>query len=126
MKVFNHVQIKVSNLTNSKLFYDAIMNILGHDVVLFIDKTVIGYGTTVHDMFEIRLATNETPLSSAVHIAFNAPTLQSVDEFYWTAIGKGGKCNGKPGFRKEYEKGYYAAFVTDPDGHNVEAVYSVK
>ena len=102
------------------------MSILGYHKVLDIENTVIGYGTNVHDMFEIRQANNEASLSQSVHLAFNAPNMQTVDDFYRTAIEKGAKCNGIPGFRPEYEEGYYAAFVIDPDGHNIEAVYKEK
>ncbi len=123
MKLLNHIQIKVKNVHHSRLFYDSVMNILGYHMVLEIKNTVIGYGTSVHDMFEIRQATNATPLSRSVHLAFNAPSSQSVDAFYRVALESGAKCNGKPGFRSEYEEGYYAAFIIDPDGHNIEAVY---
>ncbi len=123
MKLFNHVQIKVKYLAASKQFYDTIMKILGYKTVLEIDNTVIGYGTDVHDMFEIRQSSSEFCLSQSAHIAFNAPNLQCVNEFYQAALEKGARCNGKPGFRAEYEKGYYAAFIIDPDGHNIEAIY---
>lgn len=123
MKLFNHVQIKVKDLEDSQRFYNSIMAVLGYNVVLNIDNIVIGYGTNVHDMFEVRQANNKALLSQAVHLAFNAPTMQSVNDFYDAAIEKGAKCNGPPGFRPEYEEGYYSAFVIDPDGHNIEAVY---
>ena len=55
---------------------------------------------------------------------FNAPSLQSINEFYQTALENGAKCNGKPGFRPEYEEGYYTAFIIGSGGHNVEAVYN--
>jgi predicted lactoylglutathione lyase len=126
VKLFNHVQIKVKELNNSRKFYDSIMDILDYDIVLEIKDTVIGYGTSVHDMFEIRQSTKEAPLSKSVHLAFNAPDLQSVDNFYRIALEQGGQCNGKSGFRPKYEKGYYAAFVIDPDGHNIEVVYMEK
>ena len=126
MKLFNHVQIKVKNLANSRRFYGSIMRVLGYHMVLDIENTVIGYGTNIHDMFEIRQANNEALLSQSVHLAFNAPNMQMVDDFYYTAVEKGAKCNGAPGFRPEYEEGYYAAFVIDPDGHNIEAVYKEK
>ncbi|MBI2120652.1 MAG: VOC family protein [Parcubacteria group bacterium] len=57
------------------------------------------------------------------HIAFGAKNKQEVDDFYKTALASGGKDNGAPGYRKEYLPGYYAAFIFDPDGHNVEAVF---
>lgn len=122
MKIFNHVQIKVKDLKISREFYDRVMSVLGYQVVLEINDVVIGYGTSVHDMFEIRQFDEITPLSKHVHIAFNAPGKESVDAFYHSALAAGGKCNGKPGSKPQYEKGYYAAFVIDPDGHNIEAV----
>ena len=57
-----------------------------------------------------------------VHVAFAAPTREAVDKFYKAALKAGGKDNGAPGVRKEYHPNYYAAFVLDPDGHNLEAV----
>lgn len=123
MKLLNHVQVKVKSLQRSKDFYDSIMSILGYDVVLSIKNTVIGYGTSVHDMFEIRQQSSESVLSKSIHLAFNDTDRQSVDDFYFLALEKGGHCNGKPGLRTEYEEGYYAAFILDPDGHNIEAVH---
>ena len=126
MKLFNHVQIKVKDLERSRKFYDPVMEALGYQVVLEMNDVVIGYGTTVHDMFEIRKFDEESLLSEHVHVAFNASRKESVDAFYRSALANGGKCNGEPGFRPEYEEGYYAAFVIDPDGHNIEAVFSEK
>lgn len=123
MKLFNHVQIKVNDLAKSKKFYDEIMSALGFCRVLEIDGTVIGYGTSKHDMFEIRQTDELAPLSQGIHIAFNAESIDVVDGFYKTGLEQGAKCNGKPGFRLEYEKGYYSAFIIDLDGHNIEAVY---
>ncbi len=123
MGIFNHIQIKVKDLAVSKKFYDNIMKILGYKTVLEIENIVIGYGTDVHDMFEIRQSSSEYLLSQSVHIAFNALNRKCVDEFYQAAIQKGGKSIGTPGLRPEYEEGYYAAFVTDLDGHNIEVVF---
>ncbi|MEQ9115368.1 MAG: VOC family protein [Rickettsiales bacterium] len=123
MKLFNHVQIKVKNLQVSKKFYDAVMQALGYGIVLEHSQIVIGYGTSVHDMFEIRQSGADFPLSKSIHISFNASSIEIVNKFYNTAIILGAKCNGSPGFRPQYEKGYYAAFVIDPDGNNVEAIY---
>lgn len=122
MKLFNHVQIKVNDLLLSKQFYDIIMPALGYNIVLAA-KDVIGYGLSTHDMLEIRQANHEHRLSCNLHIAFNAPSKMAVDDFYHQAIANKAKCNGAPGFRPQYEEGYYAAFVIDPDGHNIEAVF---
>jgi catechol 2,3-dioxygenase-like lactoylglutathione lyase family enzyme len=59
---------------------------------------------------------------SSVHLAFESPTRKAVDAFYKAALEKGAKDNGKPGVRADYGESYYAAFVIDPDGNNIEAV----
>ena len=100
------------------------MDVLGYNVVLEIQDTIVAYGTHVHNMLELRQADQHAPLSSHIHLGFQARSQSYVDQFHHIALEKGGVCNGQPGFRPEYEKGYYAAFVTDPDGHNLEAVYS--
>ncbi len=121
--IFNHVQIKVVDLAHSRKFYDSVMSVLGHRMVLEIEDVVIGYGTSVHDMFEIRQTSELAPLSKSVHIAFNATDKKMVNSFYLVALENGAECNGKPGFRPAYGEGYYAAFVIDPNGHNIEVVY---
>lgn len=73
-------------------------------------------------MFEISQASEELPLSSSAHVAFTAQSEEAVQKFHETAIALGAKNNGAPGLR-DYEEGYYAAFVIDPDGHNLEAVF---
>jgi predicted lactoylglutathione lyase len=58
-----------------------------------------------------------------VHLAFKAADRDTVDEFHRVALAAGYRDNGAPGERPQYHPGYYGAFVLDPDGHNVEAVY---
>ena len=122
--IFNHVQIKVPDLKSSRQFYDVLMQSLNLKVVLNEEPYVIGYGTSVHDMFEIAQSSDEAPLSHHVHIAFQADNKDMVEHFYHTALDHGATCNGKPGYRPQYEEGYYAAFIICPNGHNLEAVYS--
>jgi predicted lactoylglutathione lyase len=126
MKIFNHVQIKVRDLKASRKFYNAIMDGLGYPVVLDIKNNVVGYESSVHDMFEIRQSDAQALLSQSIHLAFNASSIEDVNVFYHTALRNGATCNGKPNFRPKYEEGYYSAFVIDSDGHNIEAVYSTK
>jgi predicted lactoylglutathione lyase len=57
------------------------------------------------------------------HVAFEAKNKEEVENFYKEALAAGGKDNGAPGYRKDYWPGYYAAFVYDADGHNIEAVW---
>lgn len=122
--MFDHIQIKVSDYAESRPFYEAVMKTLSYDVV-FEDENVVGFGTNPHDMFEIRQASEKVPLSAATHIAFVAKSEDAVRAFYQTALELGAKDNGAPDFR-DYEPGYFAAFVIDPNGHNLEAVFKAK
>lgn len=124
--MFDHVQIKVSDLTANRPFYETVLGILGYTVVLEYEGYVVGFGNDPHDMFEVAQASDDAPLSHAVHVAFKAQSKEAVDEFHKTAIGHGAKDNGAPGLRPDYEPGYYAAFVIDPNGHNLEAVFQEK
>ena len=63
-----------------------------------------------------------TEVAKPIHLAFGAETRADVDAFYAAAMAAGGRDNGGPGVRANYHPNYYAAFVLDPDGHNVEAV----
>lgn len=119
--MFDHVQIKVSDYTKSRPFYEAVLDTLGYKVVLEFKDTV-GFGTSPHDMFEVAQADAERPLSVGTHIAFVAKSEDAVRAFYKTALELGAQDNGAPAVR-DYEPGYFAAFVIDPNGHNLEAVY---
>jgi catechol 2,3-dioxygenase-like lactoylglutathione lyase family enzyme len=123
MGVFDHIQIKVASLRDSRNFYETLFRALGYKVVFEIEDVVVGFGNSIHDMFEIRQANERALLSRAIHIAFAAKSEQSVRDFHSAALANGGKDNGAPGLRPEYEGGYFAAFVLDPDGHNLEAVF---
>jgi catechol 2,3-dioxygenase-like lactoylglutathione lyase family enzyme len=121
--VFDHVQIKVDNLKDSGAFYEAVFKSLGYGIVLEFEGVVVGFGNNPHNMFEIRQADESAPVSKAAHIAFTAKSEDAVRDFYSTALAHGGMDNGAPGFRPDYEEGYYSAFVIDPNGHNLEAVF---
>lgn len=121
--MFDHVQIKVSDLKQSLVFYRPVLDTLGYGIVLEYEGVVVGFGTSPHDMFELRQASPTAPLSSHAHIAFTAKSEDAVRAFHATALAHGGTDNGGPGLRPHYEQGYYAAFVTDPNGHNIEAVF---
>ncbi len=122
--MFDHVQIKVSDYSKSRPFYEAVLGVLGYKVVLEFKDTV-GFGTNPHDMFEVAQADAERPLSAGTHIAFVAKSEDAVRSFYQKAIELGAKDNGAPALR-DYERGYFAAFVIDPNGHNLEAVFKAK
>jgi catechol 2,3-dioxygenase-like lactoylglutathione lyase family enzyme len=122
--VFDHVQIKVSDLAASRPFYEAIFGALGYGVVFEIAGVVVGFGTSLHCMFEVRQADETAPVSHCTHIAFTAGSEAAVRAFHAAALAKGARDNGLPRLRPEYEDGYFAAFVIDPNGHNLEAVFS--
>jgi len=121
--MFDHVQIKVEDFVTCRAFYDAVLGALGYGVVFEIAGVVTGFGTGVHDMFEVRRAAEDAPVSRAVHVALKAPSEDAVRDFHAAGLAHGGRDNGAPGLRPEYEAGYFAAFVIDPEGHNVEAVF---
>jgi catechol 2,3-dioxygenase-like lactoylglutathione lyase family enzyme len=121
--MFDHVQIKVTDLDGCRAFYEAVLGALGYRIV-FEAAGVVGIGTSPHDMFEARQAGDDAPLSGCVHAAFRAPSRTAVDAFHRIALERGARDNGPPGLRPEYEPGYYAAFVIDPNGHNLEAVFA--
>lgn len=98
---------------------------LGYGVVFEIEDVVVGFGNDPHDMFEIRQADADSPVSKSTHVAFVTKDEHAVRSFHSTALAHGGKDNGAPGLRPEYEEGYFAAFVIDPDGHNLEAVFKM-
>jgi len=125
--MLHHISFAVSNILKSSNFYDSCLEPLGYRRV-FSSEKFIGYGIEDgNDMFAIAHRENSFQLpESGFHLAFLAPSKKSVDDFFESAISSGGKDNGPPGLRENYGKGYYAAFVYDPDGYHIEAVYKVE
>lgn len=84
----------------------------------FVDD-VAGFG--IGDRLDFWLANGEKATSPTFHLSFSAGTRDQVDTFYKAAMAAGGSDNGKPGLRERHSPNYYAAFVLDPDGQNIEA-----
>jgi catechol 2,3-dioxygenase-like lactoylglutathione lyase family enzyme len=121
MSGFDHAGITVSDYDASVAFYDSSLEPLGMKRLYeqsFPDGRVAGYGVDRSIFF---IATGGD-LSRRVHLAFVAKDHDQVKAFYEAALAVGGRDNGAPGPRDWYHPGYYAAFVFDPDGHNIEAV----
>lgn len=116
--MLDHVTIGITDIEQSKRFYDQALRPLGIEQ-LHADATFAGYGSNEVAVFWIGL--RDHPQSGS-HIAFAAPDRNKVDEFYRAALAAGGRDNGAPGLRPQYHEQYYSAFVLDPDGHNIEAV----
>jgi catechol 2,3-dioxygenase-like lactoylglutathione lyase family enzyme len=121
--MIDHTGIGVAEVGRSANFYDAALGALGMRRVAQIPENLgtdgIGYGLD-HPVFWID---RFHPHSVKQHTAFAAKSRTEVDAFYAAALNAGGIDNGGPGPRKQYAPGYYAAFVLDPDGNNIEAVY---
>jgi catechol 2,3-dioxygenase-like lactoylglutathione lyase family enzyme len=119
--MFDHVKFGVSDYEASKAFY---LKALGPLCVVVVSEGTPAYGVELcqqrGDVSLCLCQTNEKP--AHLHLAFRAASRQQVDAFYRAALDAGGKDNGAPGLRPNYHANYYAAFVIDPDGHNIEAV----
>ena len=125
--MIDHASVSVSDPAASKAFYEAALAPLGYRVVMeFGPVTGLGGPTPgapedapVHADLWLAPAENPTPC----HIAVTASSTAQVDAFHEAALAAGGKDNGGPGERAHYHPGYYGAFVLDPDGNNLEAVF---
>lgn len=118
-RLIDHIQLVVRDLAVSQTFYEAVLRVLG------IPMGGFGEGFFWADEFCVSSADSESAdgkLTGRTHVAFQAQNREMVDEFYEVALRNGGTDNGPPGLR-DYHPGYYAAFVLDPDGNNIEAVY---
>jgi catechol 2,3-dioxygenase-like lactoylglutathione lyase family enzyme len=115
----DHLWLGVSDLGESRRFYEAIAPVLGLRV---------GEGDLPEYVFvagggrHLALVADGRPQAENVHLAFPVASNEAVAEFHRVALAAGYRDNGAPGERPEYHPGYVGAFVLDPDGHNVEAV----
>ncbi|MBB6365662.1 catechol 2,3-dioxygenase-like lactoylglutathione lyase family enzyme [Xanthomonas sacchari] len=123
--MLHHVSFGVRDLAVAGAFYDAALRPLGY-LRVFEDETAIGYGIAEgsDDLFCLKLHDHATAPGPGFHLAFAAATQLQVDAFHRAALQAGGHDNGAPGLRHDYGDAYYAAFVVDPDGHRVEAVFN--
>src|SRR5690349_19441857 len=112
-RLLDHVHLKVTDLSASRRFYDAVLAALGlppindNGDLLEVDELCLSAGS---------------PITTGLHLAFQAADRDAVHRFHAAALAAGGRDNGGPGER-QYHPGYYGAFVLDPDGNTVEAVY---
>jgi catechol 2,3-dioxygenase-like lactoylglutathione lyase family enzyme len=117
--MLDHVTIAVTDILRSQAFYDAALAPLGIERLYAEGELFAGYGVRPRAFFWIGQR-NDKP--TGVHVAFASTDRLTVDAFHRAAISAGGIDNGAPGLRERYHPDYYAAFVLDPDGHNIEAV----
>lgn len=123
--MIDHIGIAASDFAASRRLYEAALAPLGIGLMMEVTPEQtggyrgLGLGRNGKPFFWLG---NGGPRGAGMHIAFVAESRAQVDAFYQAAIAAGGRDNGPPGIRAHYHPNYYAAFVLDPDGINVEAV----
>lgn len=117
--MFDHVKFGVRDYEKSKAFYVAALAPIGIRVGSE-GNPEYGIELYVDDISLCLFRTDQQP--AHLHIAFKATSRSQVDDFHRAALAAGGRDNGAPGVRANYNPNYYAAFVLDPDGHNIEVV----
>ena len=122
--MIDHIGFPVSDYARTKAFYTRALAPLGYTLIVEVQQTendasAAGFGADGKPDFWIG---GEGGLEKPLHVAIAAKDRAAVDAFHKAALTAGGKDNGAPGIRAQYHPHYYAAFVLDPDGHNIEAV----
>jgi catechol 2,3-dioxygenase-like lactoylglutathione lyase family enzyme len=127
--MIDHTGINVSNLALSTAFYESVLATLGYAARLKF-ASAVGFGAKMNGRGDdpggdFWIAQGE-PFVPRSHLAFRADSEAQVGAFHAAALAAGAIDNGAPGWRPHYHPGYYAAFVLDPDGYNIEAVYHAR
>lgn len=113
-RLIDHLDLRVSDYPASRRFYRAVFGALGLGADL-------GDGDDFMDLDELYIsAADGRAVTTHLHLCFQAPDHATVQAFHAAGLAAGGRDNGAPGMR-DYHPGYYAAFLLDPDGHNIEA-----
>jgi catechol 2,3-dioxygenase-like lactoylglutathione lyase family enzyme len=124
--MINHTGINVADLARSKAFYGAALAPLGVGLTLDLGGAA-GFGRLQpragDDPGGAFWIAQGNPHEPRTHIAFTAASRDEVIAFHAAALAAGGGDNGAPGLRPHYHKDYFAAFILDPDGYNIEAVF---
>ena len=124
--VMSHVSLGTNDYPRAKAFYDQVLATLQIRCVMDFPGGA-GYGRKFPEFWiQVPHDGKAANVGNGVHIAFLANSKEEVDAFHAKALSLGGTDDGKPGIRPEYDKGYYAAFVRDLDGHKIEAMLMVE
>ena len=130
--MLHHVSLGALNIEAAARFYDQALAPLGY-VRVWTDLRpgqsgqAVGYGPPGSgDKLAIKQVAQPVPSIPGFHLALAAPSREAVNTFHAAAVAAGGTDNGAPGLRPGYGSDYYAAFVIDPEGHRIEAVYNTQ
>lgn len=122
--MIDHISIPVRDLATATAFYESVLAPLGL-VRLETRPATIGFGKSYPE-FWLNRRSDMVPSDGGAHVALRARATEIVDAFHAAALAAGGESDGAPGLRPSHGKGYYAAFIRDPDGNRIEAVTFVK
>jgi catechol 2,3-dioxygenase-like lactoylglutathione lyase family enzyme len=114
----DHVSLSVRSLRNARRFYEAALGAIGMKINMDVGDA-FGMGSKRQKIFWL---SRDGRAAGDAHFAFRVDRRDDVDAFYEAALSAGGSDNGKPGPRPDYGRNYYAAFVRDPEGNNIEVV----
>jgi catechol 2,3-dioxygenase-like lactoylglutathione lyase family enzyme len=129
--MIDHLSLAVIDYEKSVSFFDETLKILGIERVASFETDTFSctdYGVGGVARFTITVGSNLDPKefigkTKGFHMAFTAPNAAAVDSWYYKSLALGAKDNGPPGIRPEYHPSYYAAFIIDPNGYRLEAVF---
>ena len=116
-----HTSVSIKDYAKAKELYSKMLAPLGYAISMDLEEYRVA-GFKQGDKTDFWIGESDTS-SAGVHVAFAAESQDQVQSFYDAALAAGATDNGAPGYRKEYSPGYYAAFVHDLDGNNIEAVW---
>ena len=119
--MFDHFEIKVLKFDECVRFYSIVLQPL-YIELKWSDDSAAGFGSAAEDKTRFLIEKQTGSSVCNVHIALKAASEAVVNKFYIAGVEQGYVCNGKPGLRDNYAPNYYAAFLLDPDGNNIEAV----
>ena len=122
--VVSHVSIGTNDFDRAVAFYDRVLAVFGCRQIVSHPGVAVGYGKQFPE-FWVQLAFDggEASVGNGTHVAFLAPSKEGVHEFHRIALEAGATDDGGPGDRPLYGAPYYGAFVRDPDGHKIEAMF---
>jgi catechol 2,3-dioxygenase-like lactoylglutathione lyase family enzyme len=118
--MIEHISIPVRNYEKSKTFYTKALAPLGYQLEREFEPEAAGFSEG--ESTSVWIAVKEKKITP-IHVALRGENKEAVQQFHAEGLKAGGKDNGKPGFRADYGDDYYAAFLLDPDGNNIEACY---